>query len=266
MPASLLRRARRRVTRPLVRAVAASLFGPFRLWMSLVFATSRVDVRGDDACFEQVEAAGGGVMCFYHEYMLLASWVVRRRKIVAVTTRVDAGTLLAGVMRGLGFAVVRSRKRRDSLGTVDDVVKALRDRPGYVAGLAVDGPSGPRREVKAGAAITARRADCPAYTLRFEVKRCLRWPSWDRCVLPLPLGRIRVRFDPVADPPGRGAAGLRRAIQASLDRPLATESDAAAENRTADQPGAAAVGRDAGGASSSSAASSAAAASGSSRR
>jgi len=171
---------------------------------------------GDDLFVARARAAGGGVLAFYHENMLLAPYAVKHLPIVTLTTPVAAGTLIAGILRHFGFVVVRSRKA-DPRGTFRDVLAALRARPGHLLGIAGDGPSGPRRVAKPGAVAVARALDLPVCAVHFGVARGLPYPAWDRCRIPLPFNRITLRFDGVA----RGgepslSASLAR-LQAQLD-------------------------------------------------
>jgi len=83
-----------------------------------------------------------------------------------------------------------------------------------------DGPFGPYRMVKPGALIVARASGLPIQPWAIELHPLIRLPGrWDRHVIPLPFGRIRV----VAAEPLRIAArerlGPRVAhLQAELDR------------------------------------------------
>jgi len=89
-----------------------------------------------------------------------------------------------------------------------------------------DGPFGPYRVVKPGALIVARASGLPIQGWAVEVHPLVRLPGrWDRHVIPLPFGRIRV----VAAEPLRIGARERLGpwvaeLQAELDR-LASVAD-----------------------------------------
>lgn len=61
---------------------------------------------------------------------------------------------------------------------------ALRD--GYDIVIAVDGPSGPAKQVRPGALWLSRLTGCPIVPVGIAAKPALALPRWDRMVLPLP--------------------------------------------------------------------------------
>lgn len=214
--ASRFRRARRRVTDPLVNLAGRFIHAPYRLCAASVWRTSRVEEHGVEALRQALATRGGVILIFYHENLLLTPYAMRNFSGVALTTPVAAGTLVAGILRGFGYDVVRSRKR-DPSGTLDELSRVMHAKRGYLLALAADGPSGPRRVVKPGAAILARSLKFPVFTLYFGLRRFVNYPSWDRCQLPLPFNEIAMRVDPVDTDGATRIRKLRYAIQDQMD-------------------------------------------------
>ena len=184
-----------------------------------VWRTSRAERLGDDALQTALAEEGGAVVAFYHENLLHTPYVMRHLRGVGLASRVDAGTLIAGILRHFGYRVVRTRKL-DPAGTFRDVTAAMRAAPGQTLAVAVDGPSGPRREVKPGAALSAIVLDVPVFTLHVAVRRGFGWFGWDRCRVPLPFNRIVMRLDRVDAEGTRSARKLTRRIQEQIDATL----------------------------------------------
>ena len=222
---SWYRRCRRRVTRPLVAGLGALLPWPYRMLIGGVWRTSHTERRGDAALEAALTHEGGVVVAFYHENLLHTPYAMRHLRGVGLASRVDAGTLIAGILRHFDYRVIRTRKR-DPAGTFRDAVAAMRTAPGQTLALAVDGPSGPRREVKPGAALMSMALDVPVFAMHVAVRRGFGWPSWDRCRVPLPFNRIVMRLDRVDAEGVRNARELTHRISRQLNA-TARAADAA---------------------------------------
>jgi lysophospholipid acyltransferase (LPLAT)-like uncharacterized protein len=84
----------------------------------------------------------------------------------------------------------------------------------------VDGPRGPRGEIKPGLILLAQRSGAALIPIVYSVSRKWVAKSWDRMVVPLPFGRVTARrlaprfvpreLDEVA------AEGLRRELEDEL--------------------------------------------------
>ena len=81
-----------------------------------------------------------------------------------------------------------------------------------------DGPHGPRRRARPGAALTAAATGIPLVPLRFEAKRCWNLGGWDQKQLPIPfVSRWTLTVGaPIAVEPGKEAAATS-AMEAALD-------------------------------------------------
>ncbi len=189
---------------------------PYRAYLTFVFRTSRVVYVNQEAFRQETRAAGGGVLAFFHECMLLAPYGMRHLDVVTMTTRVDAGTLIAGILKHFGYVVVRTRKR-DGAGAMRDLLNAMRANPGHALVLAVDGPSGPRRQIKPGGVLVARRLKLPVWALHITTARGVPNRSWDRCNIPLPFNRVVARFERVVAGEQATTTSLTRALQRTMD-------------------------------------------------
>jgi len=72
--------------------------------------------------------------------------------------------------------------------TLKLMARALRD--GLDVFVAVDGPHGPARVVRPGAVWLARLSGRPIVPVGFAAWPAIRWPKWDRHLLPLPEARV----------------------------------------------------------------------------
>jgi len=181
-----------------------------RLWA----ATWRVEVVKAESLFGIERPL---VFAFWHgRQMALTRAPLRRRLAVMVSLSRD-GTLQSGVMRALGFHVVRGSSSRGGARGLRGILRALEN--GDDAAFAVDGPRGPSQASKPGAASAAfagQAALVPvgsAVSWGFRLRR-----AWDEFVVPLPFSRVViVAGDPVDARSAReNPSELDRAIEAAM--------------------------------------------------
>jgi lysophospholipid acyltransferase (LPLAT)-like uncharacterized protein len=103
------------------------------------------------------------------------------------------GAFAAGACRMVGLRVARgsgSRGGRAALDVMSDALAA----GAPAAGLTVDGPKGPWRQVKPGAVALALRHQLPLVPATFSSRRVVALRSWDHMVLPRPFTRSVVMY------------------------------------------------------------------------
>jgi lysophospholipid acyltransferase (LPLAT)-like uncharacterized protein len=159
-----------------------------RLWL----LTLRARVLVDPAL--EVLGDGGSapwVLAFFHgtQFPLLA-WRRRRRTSVLVSLSRD-GSLQAGVLRALGFSVVRGSTSAGGARGAASLVR--RARAGDDLAFAVDGPRGPRGSVKPGARWATRHARGVLVPMGSAVARGHVFSrAWDQYAVAWPFARVAI--------------------------------------------------------------------------
>jgi len=221
----------RRYTRPLRKAVsrpllAAGLFvmpWVVRLWSLAVWPTCRQRTTGLDALDAELAAGRGVALAIYHESALPALMVARGRPLLTVASRSDSGEMIARIIEHFGMSALRggsSRSRSRRAPVVQQVIEFMRQRPGTLAALTVDGSSGPRRRAKPGVLEVARATGSPIYVAHVHASPCLRLPTWDRTILPLPFSRVTTLITGPMHIPPRPSAEQFEALKAELQQRL----------------------------------------------
>lgn len=171
----------------LLRAVAGVALGLVaRLWL----ATLRVTVEVHPALGTRRHEPW--VLAFFHgEQLLILAWPRRRPTVVLVSHSAD-GQMQTRALGVQGLRVVRGSSSRGAVRGLAALLRRVRSLGGDAA-FAVDGPRGPLRRAKGGAAMVARAlggalvpmgaAAAHAHVLR---------RAWDQFVLPLPFTRVAV--------------------------------------------------------------------------
>ncbi len=227
----LWHRLRPQLSRPLARLARALLPPLQQAYLRLVFATSKVDAAALRSARDWAEQQGGLVGLFWHEEIYALPYLCAREgiRVHALVGHGDAGDLVAAALERCGHVPIRGgasrRRSRRAPGLVHRLIAALRESPGAILALAVDGTHGPAHELKLGGLVVAREAGLPIALVRVWFRRCLRLPTWDRLAIPLPWNEIRCWLEgPHAAPAdAHSDAGLER-WRAELERALAAQA------------------------------------------
>lgn len=103
------------------------------------------------------------------------------------------GALAAGAVASLGCRAVRGSASRGGSQALRQLRRQLQ-AGAPLAGLTVDGPRGPFRQVKGGIVVAARWLGLPIVPASFSTDRGRVLRSWDRMLVPSPLARVWVGY------------------------------------------------------------------------
>lgn len=187
----------------------------FVAWLVAAYvATFRVRVATSPALAR--ESASPWVLALFHGLLVPALAWPRRRALVALVSRSKDGDRLGALLARLGIGAARGSSSRGGAVGLAGLVRAL--RAGHDVAVAVDGPKGPRRAVKAGALEAARLGGGVLVPLAAAAWPAIRLRAgWDEVLLPLPFARV----------------GIALGAPASLDAPAAVADALAAAERDA---------------------------------
>ena len=168
--------------------------------------------------------AGPAVWIGWHEANLITISLHRRirgRPVVAFVPPGPRGQAMEGWLRDFGVVPVPvSGDAQDGLAlrTMRRSLKAGSD-----VLIAVDGPHGPRREVRPGALWLAAIGDAPVIPVGCAASPSIRLPRWDRHIVPLARARVAVVCGEALgrhiDPRSEGATErLAKILDALMDR------------------------------------------------
>lgn len=159
------------------------------------------------------------IMAFWHSRLLPATYYFRDRGIVVLISETFAGEWIARVVRVFGYGA--SRGSTSSRGAVALRELARQLTAGSTAGIAVDGPSGPPRQVKPGVVWLGRLTGNPVIPFHMEASRSWGLPSWDRTQIPRPFATVALVVGrPIEIPPDaddEAIEGKRLELQSALE-------------------------------------------------
>jgi len=163
---------------------------------------------------------------FWHGRMLPLSYAYRELAIHVLASEHQDGELMGQVIRRLGFGHVRGSSTRGGFRAVRAMVAKVRE--GYDLGITVDGPRGPRYEVKPGPAEIAKLSGAAIAPVTTGSRDHWVFSSWDAFEMPKFFTDVQVRFGkPVIVSSGAGADELeaKRIEVQDILRAITEETD-----------------------------------------
>ncbi len=183
-------------------------------------ATCRVSIHNDPR--PALRAAGRPyAFSILHAHQVAAA-INREPGTAAMVPQSADGQLLMLGFRAMGIKVIRgsSRNKGSAKGgreALHELIAHVRD--GLPAYLAVDGPRGPRGQVRKGIAVLSRESGAVVLNVAAIPNR--RWVlrrAWDRLQIPQPFSRIDAYFsEPIYPTDSETAEQYRLRIETSLN-------------------------------------------------
>ena len=175
----------------------------FRFWTWLI----RYDDKSEWKAISEAHSKGiPVVLALWHNELVGVTGFGYRTgdKYAVVVSQSRDGEFIARVLENLGLKTNRGSSSRGGLRALLGLAKEVK-RNGRVGVFTVDGPRGPRHEVKDGVVFMAQRAQALLFPVRaFPARKYVFKKSWDKFELPCPLARCRVRVGaPLRIPDGK---------------------------------------------------------------
>jgi len=134
------------------------------------------------------------IMAFWHGRIIPATWYFRKNQIVVMTSLNFDGEYIARFIAMHGYETARGSSSHGGLRALAEMERAI--KKGKDTGFTVDGPRGPRYQVKPGPVLLAKRTGAPI--LCFHIASKLYWQlgSWDHFQIPVPGSRAILLIAP----------------------------------------------------------------------
>lgn len=212
--------ARRRLKYKVLLAVVPRLIGGM---LKLLRLSMRLDHINKDIIVERAKRGEGTIIAFWHQEFLVGTLIGRDLfkwgvPMYVLASLSEDGELLARTAQRMSIVPTRGSSTRGARSGLKAVARRLRE--GGCMTLAVDGPKGPRREAKIGAALMAREGGALLVPATVRYGRHWRLKSWDRTMIPKPFSHCAVTYhEPIEVSPGASREELEEA-RARLERIL----------------------------------------------
>ncbi|HEU4929950.1 MAG TPA: lysophospholipid acyltransferase family protein [Candidatus Krumholzibacteria bacterium] len=172
-----------------------------------IAATWRYSIRGREHLDAAREQHPRVVYAFWHGRLLPLAYLHRGTEARVLASEHHDGEMLARTIRYLGLGHVKGSSTRGGTKAILGLADAV--RAGYDVALTVDGPRGPRFQVKPGVVEVAKLTGVSIVPVTAASRRHRTFRSWDAFELPRPFTRVLVEYGP----PVRVAADAGREAQ-----------------------------------------------------
>ncbi|MFT7463033.1 MAG: lysophospholipid acyltransferase (LPLAT)-like uncharacterized protein [Pseudohongiellaceae bacterium] len=141
-------------------------------------------------------AGGERVRCIYaawHETLWHGIGALRGEGVCTVVSTHRDGEAIARVMARQGYVLARGSSTRGGAQAMRDVLRVAKSSDSDFC-FTVDGPKGPRREVKDGVLFTAAMTGLPIVPYTAKAERSWQLNSWDKLTIGKPCSPVVVHF------------------------------------------------------------------------
>lgn len=220
-PGKRLRKQWRNLSKRALRAGAPWVAAPL---FYLLTRTWKIRLTGDPVGCGHVGPAPKPpcIFALWHEDDLTLGGAYAYCDVALLVSLSNDGELIARAMRLLGFECFRGSSSRGGARGLLGLIRFVRE--GGRACVTVDGPRGPRHEVKPGVVEIGRKTGAPIVPIRaYASSAWIFGKAWSRSRIPKPFSTVTVLCDtPIFLEPGSAQDGAResevRQVQEALGR------------------------------------------------
>jgi len=213
------------------------LGGPFQVWLNfrlvpflaaaLVKTLSyTLRIAYDNAGPVEDLVAGDEriILSFYHRRLVMMpqAYPFRRstpagepRGVAILSSDSKDGERSAATWKWFGIHAVRGTAGDRGAQALVKMIRAVKD--GWDLGITVDGPRGPRQQVKGGVLAVSRKTGAWIVPVCVAYQKAWKLGTWDEMLVPQPFSKVAVRYGAPYQVP---AGGDEETYRATLEREL----------------------------------------------
>ncbi|HNX75379.1 MAG TPA: lysophospholipid acyltransferase family protein [Candidatus Rifleibacterium sp.] len=124
----------------------------------------------------------------WHGTMIVPFYCFRGHNLVIMSSLSEDGEFMVKALRYLKYCPVRGSSSRGGMRALLEMIRMVKD--GSDAAMTVDGPRGPRHEVKPGMVMIAQKTGGYVLPVGSASSHSLILNSWDKTTIPLPFSRV----------------------------------------------------------------------------
>jgi lysophospholipid acyltransferase (LPLAT)-like uncharacterized protein len=188
-------------------------------FIRLIGPTMRVCVSREEGAQQTIEQRPL-IASFWHSCMIPATYMCRNLGVRVMSSNSYDGEYMGRIIRKFGFVAVKGSSSRNAVRALLGLRRALQE--GWSVAFTLDGPRGPRYEVKPGPVALARSSGVPMTMFHMAVHKAWVLNSWDRMMIPKPFSRVLMRFGKLVEVPenvsDEDVDRYQQQLQDALDR------------------------------------------------
>jgi len=171
----------------------------FYVLIRVIGSTVRVETSGQQI-LDAIRGSGRlPIYAVWHDRIFLGTYLLRDSHAVFLTAPSFDGEYIARFLQRFGYGVVRGSSTRGGGRGLVEMIRGM--RRGLEMGFTVDGPKGPRYQVKPGILMLAKKTGNPIVPFTVAAEHFWTIDSWDRLQIPRPFTRAKLIYsDPIEVP------------------------------------------------------------------
>ncbi|MBV9242362.1 MAG: lysophospholipid acyltransferase family protein [Acidobacteria bacterium] len=197
----------------LIRVIGLAMYGVIR------FMGWSLRMDDDDGWKVRADTTEVPVLCTWHDRMFASVYYFRDRGMGVMSSISFDAEYTARCLVRFGYGIIKGSSTRGGARGMIEMVREMRQ--GIPMAFTIDGPKGPRYEVKPGPLYLAKKTGNPAIAYSIETTRFWTLNSWDKQQIPVPFSRAKLFVaDPIyvpADADENEIEAKLRELQAALD-------------------------------------------------
>lgn len=153
--------------------------------------TWTVEVHESPELKKLLEENSTFVVAHWHGEELGIMHLLKRYHVACIISLSKDGEIVNNIVNLLGSKTVRGSSSRGAVGALKGIIRLARQ--GWRPSVAVDGPRGPRHQVKPGVVEIARILKAPIVPISMGASRSKIFEkSWNKSELPKPFSKIHI--------------------------------------------------------------------------
>lgn len=188
-------------------------------FIHLIGPTLRVCISREEGAQETIEQRPL-IGSFWHACIIPATYMCRDLGVRVMSSNSYDGEYMGRIIRKFGFVPVKGSSTRNAVRALLGLRRALEE--GWSVAFTLDGPRGPRYQVKPGPVALGRSTGVPLTMFHMAAEKAWVLNTWDRLIIPKPFSRVLMRFGKLIQVPHKTTeediARYQSELQISLDR------------------------------------------------
>ncbi|KAA0257762.1 DUF374 domain-containing protein [Deferribacter autotrophicus] len=132
------------------------------------------------------------IFAIFHGQLFPFVYLHRNEGIVTIVSESKDGEIADFFLKKFGFQTVRGSSTRGGVKAVIGAKRRMGDN--FDAAVTVDGPKGPRFEVKPGVIYLAKKKTNFVVPAVCKCEKYKEFNSWDRFILPYPFSKVKIMY------------------------------------------------------------------------
>ena len=157
------------------------------------------------------------IYAHYHGDELALIPVLKGKGLTTMSRLSRDGRRMADVLHYLGYNVVSGSSSRRSVGALIELKAHAQEHPGPIS-FAVDGPKGPRHEIKPGLIWLSQKTQVPIVFTHVTCQR--KWvfeEAWNKAFIPKPFSKVLITCsDPYIPPKHEDSRALTKQLTTKM--------------------------------------------------